>query len=96
MREVGLEFSGTSTGSRVAQVNARVVVEVVSNDVDTRVEPGAATECCVAGLLVQVVGGEHERFVRGEALGLVDRHGVAVVEVAGIEVAGRHDSSSGE
>ena len=70
----------------MAQVDARVVVEVVSDNVDARLEPCAA-ECGVAGLLVQVVGREDEGFVGCEALRLVDRHGVAVVEVAGVESA---------
>lgn len=74
----------------VAKVDARIVVKVIGHDVDAGVETGAA-EGGVAGLLVEVVGSEYEGFVGGVALCLVDRHGVAVVEMAGVEVAGRHD-----
>ena len=74
----------------MAQVDARVVVEVVSDDVNAGLEPGAA-QCRLSGLFVQVIGGKHERLIGGEALRLVDRHRVAVVEVAGVEVAGGKD-----
>ena len=68
-----------------------VVVEVVGDDKHAGVET-SATERCVPRLAVQVAGCEHEGFVRGESLRLVDRHGVAVIEVAGFEVAGRHEA----
>ena len=61
--------------------------EVVSDYVHPSLKSGAA-ERRVAGLLVQVVGGEDEGLICGEALRLVDRHGVTVVETAGVEVAG--------
>lgn len=51
-------WSGSITPS-VAQVDARVIVEVIGNDVDTGLKTGAA-ERCVAGLLVQVVGSEDQ------------------------------------
>ncbi len=56
----------------MTQVDARVVVKVVSDDVHTGLEAGSA-ERRVAGLLVQVISSEYEGFVGGEALAFSPR-----------------------
>ena len=69
-RQIGLQASSDSITRCMTHVNARVVVEVVSDDEDPSLKSGAA-EGGVAGFLVQVVGSEDERLVGGEALCLV-------------------------
>ena len=55
---------------------------VAAGGVDPRAPPGAG-HGDVDGLPVQAVGADDEHLVTGDALGLVDRDGVAVVEVPG-------------
>ena len=88
--EVGDRPGPWASGGRVGKVGGRVVTGVVGDDVHPSGKSGAA-EGGVAGLLAQVVGGEDEGLVGGEALRFVDRHRVAVVELAGVEMAGWYD-----
>src|SRR5690606_1187279 len=65
-----------------------VVIDAWAADGVEDVGGAAAAEGDVAGFAVEVVGAEGEAAVDGHALGLVDRGGVAMGDVAGVEVVG--------
>jgi hypothetical protein len=86
------DVGGVRPGFRraVAEVDAGVSV---AGDVDA-VGVAASAEGDVAGFAGELVGAEEEGMVDGRALGFVDGGGIAVGEVAAVEVAGREDDVS--